>query len=39
MLAFCCLLVFLVLGSFYYVNWVVQRPFAIILFLSDNLTP
>ena len=39
MLAFGCLLVFLVLGSFYYVNWVVQRPFAIILFLSDNLTP
>jgi alkaline phosphatase len=39
LLALGCLLVFLALGSFYYVNWVVQRPFAIILFLADNLTP
>ncbi len=39
LLALGCLLVFLALGSFFYVNWVVQRPFAIILFLADNLTP
>ena len=32
-----CLLVFLAVGVLFYVNWVVQRPFAIILFLSDNL--
>lgn len=34
-----CLLVFLAVGVLFYVNWVVQRPFAIILFLSDNLNP
>lgn len=39
LLALGCLLVFFGLGALYYVNWVVQRPFAIILFLSDNLTP
>lgn len=39
LLALACLLVFLALGSMFYVNWVVQRPFAIILFLTDNLTP
>ncbi len=39
LLALGCLLVFLALGALFYVNWVVQRPFAIILFLSDNLTP
>lgn len=38
-LALACLLVFLGLGAVFYVNWVVQRPFAIILFLSDGLTP
>lgn len=38
LLALGCLLVFLALGALFYVNWVVQRPFAIILFLSDNLT-
>ncbi len=37
LLALGCLLVFLALGGLFYVNWVVQRPFAIILFLSDNL--
>ena len=38
-LALVCLLVFLALGGLFYVNWVVQRPFGVILFLSDNLTP
>lgn len=37
LLALVCLLVFLGVGVLFYVNWVVQRPFAIILFLSDNL--
>ncbi|MEI8310428.1 MAG: alkaline phosphatase [Verrucomicrobiota bacterium] len=37
LLALVCLLVFLAVGVLFYVNWVVQRPFAIILFLSDNL--
>ena len=39
LLALFCLLVFLGLGALFYVNWVVQRPFAVILFLADNLTP
>ena len=32
-----CLLAFVGLGVLFYVNWVVQKPFAIILFLTDNL--
>jgi len=39
LLALACLLVFFGVGVLFYVNWVVQRPFAIVLFLSDNLTP
>jgi alkaline phosphatase len=39
LLALVCLLVFLAVGVLFYVNWVIQRPFAVILFLSDNLTP
>ena len=39
LLALVCLLVFLAGGVLFYVNWVVQRPFAVILFLSDNLSP
>ncbi len=39
LLALGCLVVFLAGGVLFYVNWVVQRPFAIILFLSDNLNP
>ncbi len=35
-LALLCLLVFVAGGLLYYVNWVVQRPFAVILFISDN---
>ena len=38
LLALVCLLVFLAVGVLFYVNWVVQKPFAIILFLSDNLS-
>jgi len=39
LLALGCLLVFLAVGVLFYANWVVQKPFAIILFLSDNLSP
>jgi len=38
-LAFCCLVAFGALGFLYYSNWVVQKPFAIVLVISDNLTP
>lgn len=37
-LALCCLLVFAGLGFLFYTNWVVQRPFAIILFVGDGMT-
>lgn len=37
-LALICLLAFGGVGLLFYVNWVVQKPFAIILILSDNLT-
>jgi len=39
LLALGCLLVFLAGGVLFYANWVVQKPFAIILFLSDDLSP
>jgi len=39
LLALVCLFVFFAVGILFYANWVIQRPFAIILFLSDNLTP
>ena len=39
LLALFCLLVFIGLGGVFYVKWVVQRPFAVILFLAENLTP
>jgi alkaline phosphatase len=39
LLALVCLLIFLALGGLFYINWVVQRPFAVIVFLADNLTP
>lgn len=38
LIALGCLIVFFALGVLYYVNWVVQKPFAIILFLCDDLT-
>ncbi len=36
-LALTCVLGFIGLGGLYYTNWVVQRPFAIILFVGDGL--
>lgn len=36
-LALVLLLAFIGVGMLFYVNWVVQKPFAIILFLTDNL--
>jgi alkaline phosphatase len=36
-IALFCLLVFAAIGSLFYTNWVVQRPFAIILFIGDGL--
>jgi len=38
-LAFLCFLVFVAVGVLYYNNWVVQKPFGIILFTADGLTP
>ena len=38
-IALVCLLAFLGIGVLFYANWVVQKPFAIILFVTDNLTP
>jgi alkaline phosphatase len=37
LLALCCLLVFAGFGFLYVTNWVVQKPFAIILFVSDGM--
>ncbi len=37
-LALFCVLVFVAAGFLFYTNWVVQRPFAIILFVGDGLT-
>ncbi len=37
-IALFCFLAFIGLGLLFYVNWVVQKPFAVILFLTDNLT-
>lgn len=39
LLALVCLFVFLAGGVLFYVTWVIQRPFAMVVFLSDNLTP
>lgn len=37
-IALFCLLIFVGAGFLFYTNWVVQRPFAIILFIGDGLT-
>src|SRR5437762_12836257 len=37
-IALICLLLFAALGVLYFENWVVQRPFAIILFVGEGLT-
>src|SRR5581483_10592532 len=39
LLALFCLLVFIGLGFLYFHTWVVQKPFAIILFVGDGLVP
>ncbi len=38
-LALICLLVFLALGVLYFRHWVVQKPFGIVLFIGEGLTP
>ena len=38
LLALVCLAVFAALGVLYFQNWVVQKPFAIILFVGEGLT-
>ncbi len=39
LLALFCLLAFAAFGVFYFRNWVVQKPFGIILFVGEGLTP
>src|SRR5437868_9026072 len=39
MLALFCLLAFAGLGILYFQHWVVQKPFGIILFVAEGLTP
>lgn len=37
-LALVLVLAFIGVGMLFYINWVVQKPFAIVLFLTDNLS-
>jgi alkaline phosphatase len=39
LLAVFCLLIFAALGVLYFKHWVVQKPFGIILFIGEGLTP
>jgi alkaline phosphatase len=39
LLALFCLIVFAAFGVFYFQHWVVQKPFGIILFVGEGLTP
>ena len=39
LLALFCLVVFAAFGVFYFRHWVVQKPFGIILFVGEGLTP
>src|SRR5215212_11094321 len=39
LLALFCLLAFAGLGVLYFQHWVVQRPFGIVLFIGEGLTP
>ncbi|MFL6583256.1 MAG: alkaline phosphatase [Chthoniobacterales bacterium] len=39
LLALFCLLVFAGLGVLYFQHWVVQKPFGIVLFVGEGLTP
>ncbi len=38
-LAIFCLLVFIAFGVLYFRHWVVQKPFGIVLFIGEGLTP
>jgi alkaline phosphatase len=38
-LALLCLLIFVAFGVLYFRNWVVQKPFGIVLFVGEGLTP
>ncbi|HEY2614835.1 MAG TPA: alkaline phosphatase [Chthoniobacterales bacterium] len=39
LLALFCLIIFAAFGVFYFQHWVVQRPFGIILFIGEGLSP
>ena len=39
LLALFCLVVFAAFGVFYFQHWVVQKPFGIVLFIGEGLTP
>lgn len=39
LLALFCLALFVAFGIFYFQHWVVQKPFGIILFIGEGLTP
>jgi alkaline phosphatase len=39
LLALFCLILFAAFGVFYFQHWVVQKPFGIILFIGEGLTP
>ena len=39
MLALVCLLAFAGLGILYFQHWVIQKPFGIILFIGEGLSP
>jgi alkaline phosphatase len=39
LLALFCLVLFAAFGVFYFQHWVVQKPFGIILFIGEGLTP
>ena len=39
LLALFCLLAFAGLGILYFQHWVVQKPFGIVLFIGEGLTP
>jgi alkaline phosphatase len=38
-LALLCLVIFIAFGVLYFRHWVVQKPFGIVLFIGDGLTP
>ena len=38
-LALFCLAIFIAFGVLYFRHWVVQKPFAIVLFVGEGLTP